>query len=109
MFKYKITVGLVLTLAMIGFAGSYTLCGACSNGKESLPKKVEKPIQTKMLQVKGAPVAVSKFTKENPANSSPYLQWTKYGGAVVYELEVYAKEKLILSDAYIYINGYNLK
>ncbi len=55
-----------------------------------------------------APIADSGYSKEKPASLAPVLRWSKVEGAPVYEVEVFAGEKKIVSSSRIYTNGYNV-
>jgi len=50
----------------------------------------------------------SHFTAAAPASLKPMLRWNKVPGAPVYELEVFDHDKKIYSNAYVFVNGFNL-
>lgn len=114
--KGKLIVGVLAGIAAFCFVKSYPLCVASSASyNDGYNMKLEQRQDRARQSSKGRkaikkyPIPISKYTAEAPANLSPVLQWEKYEGAVVYELEIFDQGKRLIHDAYIYINGYNVK
>ena len=55
-----------------------------------------------------APKITSHFTAKQPASLKPVLRWEKVKGAPVYEIEVFDQGREIYSNAYVFVDGFNL-